>query len=131
VKGHPFIWLPVAKGLFILVGIAFVGLNLLTARSLRSRKRHALCLLSSAVNCAHFPLGTLLGAFTITVLYRPAVRAALELPGGSDRPPHSAALRRFPGLHCGHRQRLNPRSPPFYVQITGPVHRFSIIVREF
>ncbi len=75
-------WLPLTLGSFILlIGVAAVALNLLTARSLRDRKNHTLCLLTSAMNCVHFPLGTLLGTFTIIVLSRPAVRAAFPRSG--------------------------------------------------
>ncbi len=70
-------WLPVVLGMLVLVmGVAAVALNLMTARSLRDRKRHTLCVVASAINCMHFPLGTLLGAFTLVVVCRPAVRAA-------------------------------------------------------
>jgi uncharacterized membrane protein YhaH (DUF805 family) len=68
-----------AMGLFIvLVGVATVVANLLTARALRDRTRRGLCLLTAAVNCPRFPLGTLLAAFKLVVLNRPAVRAAFE-----------------------------------------------------
>ncbi len=87
-KGAAFGWLPITMGAFIvLIGVVSVSLNLLTARALRARKSHTLCLLTSALNCMHFPLGTLLGAFTLIVLCRPAVRAAFDLPRGSGGAP--------------------------------------------
>src|SRR6478609_2510238 len=71
--------MPMGLGLvIILFGVAFVCANVLTARSLRKRTRHTLCFVTAAANWMHVPLGTLLGAFTIAVLTRPAVRAAFE-----------------------------------------------------
>jgi len=76
-KGAAFGWLPLGMGvLAVLFGITAVTLNLLSARCLRERKNHTLCVLTSAMNCMHFPLGSLLGTVTIIVLCRPAVRAA-------------------------------------------------------
>jgi len=76
---HAIGWIPAVMGLFIvLFGVAAVVANLLTARALRDRARPTLCLLTAAVNCPQFPLGTLLAAFTFVVLNRPAVRAAFE-----------------------------------------------------
>jgi len=98
-KGEPFGWLPIAMGSFVvLIGIGSVSLNLLTARALRARRRRTLCLLTSALNCMHFPLGTLLGAFTIVVLCRPAVRAAFEPRGGRQAGPAPPPASGSPGL---------------------------------
>jgi|GEM_PF-2344216 len=72
-------WIPPAIGLFvILLGIATMGANLLTAQALRNRRHHSLCLLTAVANLVQFPLGTLLGAFGVVVLGRPAVRAAFK-----------------------------------------------------
>jgi len=71
----------------MLIGVTAVTLNLLTARSLRDRKHHTVCLLTSIMNCLHFPLGTLLGTFTLIVLCRPAVRAVFEASGNYRRGP--------------------------------------------
>jgi hypothetical protein len=98
-KGESFGWLPIAMGAFVvLIGVVSVSLNLLTARSLRGRKNHTFCLLTSALNCMHFPLGTLLGAFTIVVLCRPAVRAAFEPRGGRQAGPAPPPASGSPGL---------------------------------
>jgi len=98
-------WMPFAMGVFvILIGVATVGTNLLTGRSLRTRKRYTLCLLTSAMNCMHVPLGTLLGAFTLIVLCRPSVRAAFKPP--SERPVNPDAT----GL--GGTLEVKPATPP-------------------
>jgi hypothetical protein len=86
--GEPFGWVAVGIGMFVcLLGAVAVGLNLVTARSLRDRKRHTLCLLTSGLNCMHVPLGTLLGVFTIVVLCRPAVSAAFRSAGPPSADP--------------------------------------------
>jgi len=98
-KGQAFGWMPIAMGSFVvLVGVGWVSLNLLTARSLRARKNHTLCLLTSVMNCMQFPLGTLLGALTLIVLCRPAVRAAFEPPDGRQGAPRAAPPSGTPGL---------------------------------
>ena len=97
-------WLPLATGLFVVaVGVTAVALNLVCARAIQDRKRHTLCLLTAALNCVHFPLGTLLGTFTLIVLCRegrPAVRTAFDpLRGTAEVPPPSHAVCRPGGTH--------------------------------
>jgi hypothetical protein len=88
IPGEAFGWLPIAAGMVaLLFGITAVSLNLLTARALRERKKYLLCVIASAMNCVHFPLGVLLGTFTLIVLCRPAVSAAFE--AGRGAPPAS------------------------------------------
>jgi hypothetical protein len=90
-------WFPLGMGLFFtLVGGAAAAANILTARSIETREHRALCLLTATLNCLHIPLGTLLGGFTISVLSRPAVRAAFTRPIAPpmplDGPPPSLPL---------------------------------------
>jgi len=89
--GEVFGWLPLGMGVFVLLlGSTAVALNLLCARALRKRRNHSLCLLTSALNCVHFPLGTLLGTCSLIVLCRPSVRAAFDSPSetaGVSTPP--------------------------------------------
>jgi hypothetical protein len=80
-------------GASVLVGWAFAACILAAGRSIAARKRHAFCMVVAAVSCAFFPLGTLLGVFTILVLLRPSVKAmfsqqvALEsLPANAPQP---------------------------------------------
>jgi len=96
--------LPAGLGLVILVfGVAFVIANALAARSLRSRTRHTLCLITATANCIHIPFGTLLGLFALNVLNRPSVRAAFEAnrgscvgPSGPSSPSPPAGVRGSP-----------------------------------
>ena len=46
----------------------------LAARYLAARRRHMFCVVVAAISCAFSPLGTVLGVFTLIVLYRPSVR---------------------------------------------------------
>jgi hypothetical protein len=73
----------------VLIGSGVAALTLLTARWLRARVHRKRCLLTSALNCVHFPLGTLLAAFTVIVLCRPTVRAAFQSQGGASERPSS------------------------------------------
>jgi hypothetical protein len=76
-------------GAAVLCGWAFAALIFVAGRSLAARKRHTFCVVVAALCCALFPLGTVLGVFTILVLTRPTVKAmfqqqvALETPQAS------------------------------------------------
>jgi hypothetical protein len=65
------------KWLYIVFGVWFVvsGIaNLLSGLCLRARKHRMFSFLVAAMNCIHFPLGTVLGVFTFVVLARDSVR---------------------------------------------------------
>jgi hypothetical protein len=52
-------------------------------RFLARRTRHTFCLAVAAVSCLFFPMGTVLGAFTLAVLLRPSVKARFGPSRGS------------------------------------------------
>ena len=58
----------------ILLFLSWAILNLVVARSLAKRKRHLFCMIVSGVNCLSAPVGTLLGVFTLIVLFRDSVK---------------------------------------------------------
>ncbi|PQO46021.1 hypothetical protein [Blastopirellula marina] len=59
--------------LFVFLEALAVG-QLLNARYLQTHRHHTYCLVVAVINCLSFPLGTILGTFTILVLVRPSVR---------------------------------------------------------
>lgn len=61
-------------GAFVLLGFAQAALVSLGARFLQRRERWPLCVTASAAACLFFPLGTVLGAFTLQRLFDPARR---------------------------------------------------------
>jgi hypothetical protein len=65
-------------GGMVVLGWAFAALIFVAGRSLAARKRYMFCLVVAALCCASFPLGTVLGVFTILVLTRPAVKAMFQ-----------------------------------------------------
>lgn len=68
-------------------------LEMLTGRSLASRRRYRLCFIVACIELLNVPVGTALGIFTIIVLQRPSVR---DLFLGSDRDdPRLKALESF------------------------------------
>lgn len=73
-----------AFGLLITFGAAYAVLNLVTARSLQTRRRYTLCMVTSLVNCLNAPLGTVLGVLTIVVLAGLDVK---EMFGAAPPPP--------------------------------------------
>ncbi len=54
--------------------VASAALNVVSGIFLRARKHWTFSLVVAAIDCLHFPLGTILGVFTIIVLIRPSVR---------------------------------------------------------
>ncbi len=59
----------------LLTLVAYAGALFLAGRYLRERRRHMFCVIVAALSCAFQPIGTVLGVFTLIVLYRPAVKA--------------------------------------------------------
>jgi hypothetical protein len=59
----------------VLGGWAFAALTVAAGRFIGARRRHTFCIIIAALNCAVFPVGTVLGVFTILVLSRPTVRS--------------------------------------------------------
>ncbi|HTR44037.1 MAG TPA: hypothetical protein VMH87_20680 [Pseudomonadales bacterium] len=75
-----FIIFYVIGGIFLVVcGV----LNLMSGLFLRQRKNRTFSMVVAGINCLHFPLGILLGVFTIIVLCRESVRRlyAEVMPG--------------------------------------------------
>jgi len=66
---------------FVLIGGALVfggwlaaGLVVAAGRFLSQRRRYTFCVVIGALSCVFFPLGTILGIFTLIVLLRPSVK---------------------------------------------------------
>jgi len=65
------------KWFYLLFGVWFLAscvLNLISGFCLRARKQRTFSMVVSGINCLHFPIGTVLGVFTIIVLLRDSVR---------------------------------------------------------
>lgn len=80
-----------AGWLFILMGGMMCLLSwgwavclFMAGRKLAARRSWTFCFVIACISCAGFPLGTILGVFTIMVLSRPPVKLLFgrELPGG-------------------------------------------------
>lgn len=53
-------------------------LNLVSGLFIRARRHRVFSLIVAGINCAHIPIGTVLGVFTIIVLVRDSVRELYE-----------------------------------------------------
>jgi hypothetical protein len=53
----------------------FGGLLMWAGRSLQTQRRHTLCMVAAVILCLSFPLGTILGVWTLIVLSKPQIRA--------------------------------------------------------
>jgi hypothetical protein len=62
-------------GLFLVFAVGYALALFLTARFLAERRRHTFCVVVAAISCSFTPLGTVLGVFTLIVLFRPSVKA--------------------------------------------------------
>lgn len=65
-------------GVFVLIGWSVAFCMFLTGRFLTQTKNWMFCIVIAAVACMLFPLGTVLGVFTLIVLNRPSVRSLFE-----------------------------------------------------
>lgn len=66
-------------GLFLAFAVAYALALFLAARFLAERRRHTFCVVVAAISCTFTPLGTVLGVFTLIVLFRPSVRLLFGL----------------------------------------------------
>ncbi len=73
-------------GLFLVFAVGYALALFLAARFLAQRRRHTFCVVVAAISCTFTPLGTVLGVFTLIVLFRPSVKALF----GLDAPPSAA-----------------------------------------
>ena len=58
--------------------VGYMAANLFSAVFMGQRHKRMFSLVVGCVNCLQFPLGTVLGIFTIIVLMRPSVQSAYE-----------------------------------------------------
>lgn len=71
-----FEWFYLVMGLWFL---ASVILNVISGLCLRARKHRTFSMVVAGINCAHMPMGTVLGVFTLIVLNRTSVGELYEL----------------------------------------------------
>jgi len=76
----------IAFGLIVMAAIGGKAALLLVAgRSLAKHRRHTLCVVAAVLSCLAMPLGTVLGVFTLVVLFKPVVRGEFErVANGED-----------------------------------------------
>ena len=68
-------WIFVIIALFIItMGLTLAGCIFAAGRLIAARRRHTACVILAGVECLFMPLGTVLGAFTISVLMRDSVK---------------------------------------------------------
>lgn len=70
-----FKWFYVVGAVFL---VTYAVLNLVSAASIKSRRRRVFSIVVAGLNCLHMPLGTALGVFTLIVLLRDSVRERYE-----------------------------------------------------
>ena len=73
-------------GLFLVCAVGYALALFLAARFLAERRRHTFCVVVAAISCSFTPLGTVLGVFTLIVLFRPSVKTLF----GLEPPPAGA-----------------------------------------
>jgi len=73
-------------GFFLVFAVGYALALFLAARFLAQRRHHTFCVVVAAISCSFTPLGTVLGVFTLIVLFRPSVKALF----GLDAPPAAA-----------------------------------------
>lgn len=81
-------------GLFLAALTGYALALFLAGRYLQERRRHTFCVVVAALSCAFQPIGTVLGVFTLVVLFRPAVQAMFGIakpPSPPEGPAPSSA----------------------------------------
>jgi hypothetical protein len=80
-------------GGFIFIGFMFSTLTVVTGRYLRARKHYWFCFIVSCLKCASFPLGTILGVFSLIVLSKDSTKSLFPqfdlrncIKSGKDNP---------------------------------------------
>jgi len=68
---------------FLFFLTAYAVVLWLAGRYLKERRRHTFCVVVAAISCAFQPIGTVLGVFTLVVLFRPAVKGMFGLSPGA------------------------------------------------
>jgi hypothetical protein len=69
----------VGVGILIMLAVwALAALFGMAGRCLRRRTAYTFCFVMAVIVCSNFPLGTLLGVFTIVTLTRPHVKTAFS-----------------------------------------------------
>jgi hypothetical protein len=66
-------------GILLVFAAGYALALFLAARYLAERRRHTFCVVVAAISCSFTPLGTVLGVFTLIVLFRPSVKALFGL----------------------------------------------------
>lgn len=62
----------------IVIGWTLGLLVIYVGVQLRRQRRRTLCIVIAAILCDSVPLGTILGVFTLVVLFRPSVQALFD-----------------------------------------------------
>ncbi|MBN2484166.1 MAG: hypothetical protein JXD21_08220 [Candidatus Omnitrophica bacterium] len=65
----------IAGALAMAAGWAFSVCAILAGRYLVRRRKHLFCIIVAAISCLFFPLGTVLGVFTLIIITKPEVKA--------------------------------------------------------
>lgn len=71
------VFLLIAAGI-ILLSLTLAGVTFYAGKCLADRKHWTFCIVVAAISCLSFPIGTLLGVFTIIVLARSSVKAMFD-----------------------------------------------------
>jgi len=80
-QGPPAEMFAVFKWVYLFFAIWFIGcgaMNVVSGLWIRAKKQRTFSMIVAGFNCMHFPLGTVLGVFTLIVLLRDSVRKLYE-----------------------------------------------------
>lgn len=76
-------WIFIGVGGAVLVlGLGIATLFFFVGRNIGQRRHHTYCVVMSGIACLSVPIGTLLGVFTLIVLFRPSVKPLFEPRAG-------------------------------------------------
>jgi hypothetical protein len=85
-------WIFIVVALLAMLAIWIVAACIIMAgRALASYRRYTLCMVVACILLCFFPMGTILGVFTLVVLMRPSVKNLFETAGAAPAVPYESA----------------------------------------
>jgi len=75
----------IGSSIFVLVGWTIAFCIIMTGRFLAGQRRFIFCTVIAVLICLSIPLGTILGVFTLVVLFRPSVKLLFDASRFGDQ----------------------------------------------
>jgi hypothetical protein len=65
-------------GIYVSIELIRIICTIIAGIFLKNRKNYIFCIVIAIINCAFFPIGTVLGVFTLVVLFRSSIKPLFQ-----------------------------------------------------